>query len=274
MPAGRRDHLYTSVPLVVVCSVGRSGTTALRRSLAAHPAADSTGNENNVLHDVLHAGRRNCTEQSRKRQMRVSQPAYDREFRELLLNLLWPEPNAAMAPERLLAFSGLNAGTAQYLGAVFSGARVLYIVRNGIEVVSSRMRWAPFGDLTFDEHCAAWAGEADLVRWGENREDFRLVRHETLRNPATARAALDDVWAWIGLPSHERCAELLLQKRYHPTSFPGEAQAAEADLEQRQDRWRFWTAEQREVFAERCGASMRYFGYDIAWQEREVGEVE
>ncbi len=214
---------------------------------------------------MLEAGLRNCTLKNRKNQMRVGNSEYDREFRELLLNLLWPEPNIADPPRRLLAFSSLSLHTAQYFGAVFPGARILYIVRNGIEVVSSRVMWVPFGNRRFEDHCEVWAKSEEIVRWGENRDDFRLVRHENLRNPDTARALLDDAWNWIGLPGAEQCAESLLGTWHHPTSFPGEAEEDGKDPERRQDRWRLWTDEQRQDFAQRCGASMRYYGYDIPW---------
>jgi hypothetical protein len=257
-------HPYESVPVILVSGIGRSGTTALRHAFSAHPEVDSTGCENNIIYDVVEAARHNCSYWSRKGTMRVVQPAYDRQFKLLLLNLLWPGPRRGTArPNILVATSDMSADRADFFCQVFPGCRIPYIVRNGIEVLSSRMEHENFKDVAFEEHCHTWVRSYDMARWGVNREEFVVVRHEALvDNPdKTVAEALSS----CGLSSHADCVNAVAETRFHPTAAAGESAEAGGDLKQRHQRWEGWSDSQRATFEEICGEAMDYFGYPMPW---------
>jgi hypothetical protein len=257
-------HPYEGLPLVLACGVGRSGTTALRHGLSAHPDVHSTGNENNIVYDVLATARHNCTFPSRKATMHVARPAYDRQFRLLLLNLLWPEPRRGRRrPQALLASCDLTAERADYFVRAFPGGRMVYIVRNGIAVVASRMTHPNFEPDGFEAHCRRWRAARDMAEWGEGRDDFLLVRQEDFLAVETAEAAVREMLGFMRLRECRACVEVLTKRRFHPTEAKGEGEAAGQDLEKRKERWRLWTEEQREMFREICGPAMEYFGYEM-----------
>lgn len=262
-------HPYEGVPLLLVSGVGRSGTTVVRHSLGAHPDVDSTGVENNIIFDVLETAQQNCTYPSRRATLRVAPPAYDRQFRLLLLNLLWPEPRTAGArPRMLLATSDLTPARADYLLQLFPDARIVYVVRNGIEVVASRSTHPQFRDASFEEHCRAWSQSREMVEWGREKAGFMLLRQETLLEADAARAALSAALLTLGLTADARCTEIVLGRQFHPTHVVGEAQTEADDLRRRQERWKFWSDEQREAFSSMCGPAMRYFGYPMPWSDQ------
>lgn len=259
-------HPYEGLPLVLVSGVGRSGTTALWQALSRHPALHGTGNENNIIFDVLETARHNCTYPSRRATMHVAPPAYDRQFRLLLLNLLWPQPRRGAArPRMLLATSDLTPPRAEYLPRLFPAAHIVYIVRNGIEVVSSRMTHSHFADVAFDEHCRIWCLACSLAEWGQDRSTFLLVRHEELLQPDSARRVIGETLARLGLPHCQSCVDTITGGRFHPTRFHAEREAASGDLAQRQERWRLWSEEQRRTFSTLCSDAMRFFGYRVPW---------
>jgi hypothetical protein len=241
-------HPYADIPLVLLSGVGRSGTTALREALGRHPLVHSTGSENNIIYDVIDAARRNCVSQSRRHAMRVDEPTYNGLFRELILKLLWPEPRGT-PPQRLLAFSALTPCRADYLCRVFPGARIVYLVRDGIEVVASRMLYPSFSQLPFEWQCEVWAESADIVEWAGGRDNLTVLRHEHLHGDQ----ALAALWPFLGLDPEPGCLDHLRGIRHHPT------------LPHRGDRWRDWTEQQRDVFVEICGNAMRCFDYAIPW---------
>ena len=262
-------HPYSDIPLLLLCGVGRSGTMALREALGRHPLVHSTESENNILYDVLDAAGRNCVAESRRFAMRVDDTTYDALFRNLLLHLLWPRPRPE-TPQQLLAFSALSPDRALYLRRLFAGARVVYLVRNGIEVVSSRMRHHGFADQPFTQHCDFWAEAADMARWGETRGDFRLIRHEDLLAADSVERVLDELWSWAGLPAEQACIDHILNVTHHPTGGETPAATPADNLRDRPDRWRQWSAVRRRQFAERCRDAMHHFGYPIPWEQSPV----
>ncbi|MDA0989489.1 MAG: sulfotransferase [Verrucomicrobia bacterium] len=259
-------HPYEGLPLTVVAGIGRSGTTALRHCLSAHPALHSTDCENNIIYDLLATARHNCTFPSRQATMRVVQPAYDRQFRLLLLNLLWPDPRrGADRPAGLLAATDLRPDRADYFVQLFPAGRIAYIVRNGISVVSSRMSHANFKHEPFERHCETWCAAHAMAQWGESQTAFQLVRQESLLDPGGATCEVDRLCQRLGLSPHPACLDVLQRETFHPTAFAKESAADQDDLAKRGERWRLWSAEQCQAFERICGEAMRYFGYPIPW---------
>jgi len=268
-------HPYANVPLVLLTGVGRSGTTALRAAMALHPELDSTGCENNIICDVITGARRNCTVPSRKHAMRVPQQRYDELFRGVLLELLWPMPRQGMnRPKAIAAFTGLPAAEADYVRQVFPGVKLLHLVRNGIEVVASRMKFESFAKGSFESHCDVWAANMGMIDWGHGRSgagrtDYMLVRHEHLLDSAEAPRVMTDIWRFVGLAPCAAATEHLLGTVYHPTDPGAEVKStgkspAEVGAD-RKERWREWTLSQRHEFENRCGEGMRRLGYEIPW---------
>ena len=261
-------HPYERTKVLFVSGPPRSGTTALRNSIAAHRCVYSTNRESNVVNDVLCAALRNCTLPDRKGNMLVKQRRYDLVFRRALLRLLWPEAwDRHGRPRALSTYTHLEPRSAEYLAKVFPRARIVYIVRNGIETVASTAAFESFASLPFDVLCRRWAMTLKMARWGEGRDDFYLVRHEHLRDATTAESRLRAMFDWAGLPYEEQCLEVLRGSRFHPTRLDGESPDDVQNLDRRADRWRHWSPQQRETFVEICRPAMDYFGYDIPWTD-------
>lgn len=271
MPTTRPPaHPYDHVPLTVLSGVGRSGTTIVREALSRHPDLDSTNLENNIILDLLEAAARNCTIPARRHAMRVQDKVYDAHFRSLVLRLLWPRPSLdTKKPERLLAYSNLNPFAADYLLRLFPTVRIVYIVRNGIEVVSSRMRFESFKHRDAAAHSETWRLSHDMARWGAERREFLLVRHEWLAERGGPERMMRAILPFLGLREHAPCVEAFGEGLIHPTSDRGdsmiEAKGVADALRSRAERWRSWSDEEREAFESRCGEAMAYFGYEVPW---------
>lgn len=271
-------HPYDRVPLTILSGVGRSGTTILRQALSKHPDLDSTNLENNLLNELLNVASRNCTLPDRVHAMRVPQRIYDAHFRALVLRLLWPRPRHT-PPSRLLAYTNLTTPSADYLTRLFSNVRIIYIVRNGIEVVGSRLRFAPFQDRDVGSHAQTWRLAHDMARWGENRREFLLVRHEWLLAPDGPERMMDAILPFLGLPRHQPCIDHFRTELVHPTSDrPGSILEAKApthadptepinrSLRDRAERWKDWNPDDRLAFDRTCAEAMAYFGYTVPWK--------
>jgi hypothetical protein len=262
-------HPYNGIPLVVLTGVGRSGTVALREALGRHEQVHSTGSENNILYELLHTARMNCTHESRRFAMQVDDAAYDAAFRQLMCELLWAPPRDP-PPNRLLAFTALSPTRADFLCRLFPGVKIAYLLRNGIEVVASRQRYSGFADRPFGEHCKVWALARKLIQWGRDRDDFMLIRHEHLLNTRSLTSTLDRLWSWIGLRTEPASERFLRDNCLHPTRAGDEQRLPGDALGDRSDRWRSWTPSERQVFLETCGEAMASLDYPIPWLDAAV----
>jgi hypothetical protein len=265
------QHPFQNVPLLLATGQGRSGTTVLTRSLAEHPLVYSNRVESNVMKDVLLAGHASSRMPSRRRQMVLPRDQHDLVFRVMLLHLLFPADlwNSPDPPLALSTFSAMNPAAAEFAVEVFPGIHFANIVRHGVEVVASRMVHRTLGQHAFEDHCRAWAAAREMAEWGTGRDDFTLIRHESLLESNSCADAFARLLVRAGLPDHSGCPQYVMENQNNQTQYaheqeePGEPGEPGCGLAGRQARWHHWTTAQRATFVEICGPAMDYFGYRI-----------
>jgi hypothetical protein len=269
----RPDYLF-------LIGVGRSGTTVLRYSLGLHPYIYYTGTENNIVTDVIRAAFENCAPPERSSQMLVSQGEYDRIFERALNELLWQDPEKSATRIRTASFA-MPPELPGYLLQVFPNARILHMVRNGIEVIASRQLFHAFQGMPFAEHCTRWARAYAFYEWGKRqRASYRLFRYEWFGEEARLLSELEGVYEWLEIPWDGAPLKNILRERYHPTRHPYELEPASAVqsasdrtafVETRAQRWQYWSDDERAAFESICGEAMSGFGYAIPWHVEQHG---
>lgn len=258
------QHPYAEVPLLLATGQGRSGTTVLTKALAEHTGVYSNRVESNVMKDVLLAGRASSTMPSRVRQMVLPRSQHDLVFRGMLLHLLFPANNweSEQPPLAISTFSAMNAEAAEFAIRVFPRIHFANIVRHGVEVVASRMVHRALGKHPFEEHCHAWAASREMADWGAEREDFTLIRHESLLEEHTCRQTFAELFERAGLKHDEATVDYVLNQKFNQTSYDHES-GDQDDLTRRQDRWDHWSESQQATFIDICGSTMEFFGYQL-----------
>lgn len=208
--------------------------------------------------------------------MVVSQQEYDRAFEQLFNDLLWSK-RAQHPGKILMAACDLRADILDYLLQVFPGIKLLYLVRNGIHVVSSRVLFASLASESFEQHCDIWLRAPRSAEWGKDKPaQFRLVRYEWFQDTERMRAELAGLYDWLGIPWSDAPLQNLRKELYHPTQHPREMtlaanavssspQERDAFEHTRNERWRYWTDAERATFERVCGDGMRALGYPIPW---------
>jgi len=265
-------------PQYLICAgVGRSGTTAMRKSLGLHPQIYYPGSENNLLSEVLDTALRNCTIPDRQVGMLVSQERYDHAFHELFDSLLWSD--RAEHPSQIrMASCDLASNVTDYLYQVLPSTKMLYMIRDGIHVVASRVLFDAFKIFSFEEHCDIWLRAPQIYAWGVDKPDrVRFFRYEWLYDEARARAELAALFDWMEIPWHDAPFQNLLTQHYHSTQHPNQPVLAETNQgvvskderatfqQTRSERWMYWTQAERAMFEERCGDAMHELGYELPW---------
>lgn len=260
-------------------AVGRSGTTAVRKSLWQHPDICYNGRENNIIPDVVEAANKNWTRPERKHGITVSQEVYERAFETLTNEIVWHDCGAPKVKVRFASFA-MFIEQAELLLKIFPNARILHLIRNGIEVVASRQLFGHFQYMPFEEHCKRWARTYEWYQWGQTHpEIYRLIRYEALKEEQVLRTQLQQLYQWLNIPWDDAPLKHMMNERYHPTIHPKETKSEETNPANGQatheHRWQYWTPEQRATFEELCGSTMQAFGYPMPWQSNtELGRAD
>ncbi len=257
-----------------LCGVGRSGTTILRTSLGMHPDIYYNNRENNVVQDLLAVAKTNSAVASRKHAMVVEQDEYHRIFRDAISDLLWPDQDLRKRPIQMAAINP-SGDQLDCLCEVFPGAHIIGLVRNGIEVVSSRMRYESFAQGKFESHCNVWNRCQGVFEWGQaNPDRFRLIRHEWFYDSEQLGKKLDEVFDWLNIEVASQPAAGVLNRLQHPTGSETEIlvdfamlteQEKAAYFQAKANRWQDWNEEQRDRFKADCGNLMNILGYQMPW---------
>ena len=259
-----------------LCAVGRSGTTVFRTALGRHPDLYYNGKENNAVHEILDVAQRNCTMKSRKFAMEVDQDRYDQIFRQAIEALTWPDERKRNRPTWLAAINPAGEQL-DYLRQVFPNCKIICLVRNGVEVVSSREAFASFAKDSFENHCRVWTRSRSVVSWGKQHpDDFRLFRQEWFYQSDILKERLNEAFRWAELSLSDLTFDHIAQTLAHPTpgatSIAVDEFAATSEKQKKQyflakrDRWRSWSTDQREMFVDICGDFMKELGYEIPWE--------
>lgn len=263
------------LPLILVSGQARSGTTILTRAIGAHPQVLSNNRENVWLRDIIEVVGDTISAPSRVRQMAVEPGVFVEGFRETAKRMLFPQSvfgEASGDIKALSTFTSLREEMFDSLPVVLPNFRLLNIVRNGLEVVASRLKHAHISKAgNFRTHCIAWSHSIDVVRWfGQHQEwkdRFFLVRHDQLLNEASCRDVFSRIQHRFDLERSDAC-EKFVQENFvsRNADDPSPSPQTEAGAASRREAWQDWTADQRSEFEEVCGAAMEELGYKLPWR--------
>lgn len=258
------SHPYSDLPIILITGIGRSGTTVVTKSIQQHPEVYSNGVESNAISDFMSAALKNCTLESRKRQLVVTQETYEKEVQDFLLRIRFPvDQSPAKTPKALSTFTAMTSDVAEFANSVFGKVVWVCIIRNGIEVVSSRMAHRNFGKQSFRENCLTWNRAGDMFGWANTHENAVVLRHEELHQPVLADQKLARLFGKAGIENNPKCLDYFSRVKRNSTSVEKESEKVQQDLTLRHERWKFWTDEERETFKEVCGSQMELMGYPI-----------
>lgn len=260
------------LPLVLVSGQARSGTTILTKAIAAHPQVLSNDRENNWLRDLMVFVQETFANESRVKQLAVSQARFLANFRLAAYRNLFPELAASSDVDikALSTFSSLREGMFDMVPQLLPNVLVVNIVRNGIEVVSSRMNHQSISQgRDFRTHCVAWSHGMHIVQWAQSSgfaERFFPVRHEDLLDAESCRVVFRKLQQRLDLDYSDSCCDFVLQNFVSRNKGSASPQTAEGSRE-RDTAWKEWDQGQRDEFEEVCGPAMKHFGFEIPWQD-------
>ena len=273
MPADDSQCIAPStLPFVWITGQARSGTTVVTRAMEAHPQVLCNGRENNFLADLVAFVKTNVQHENRMRQCPVSPEDFAKAYRDATFDVMFPRsdletatlPASRRQPYKVVAaFSSLKSELADFADAFFHQLHWVLVVRNGIEVVDSRMNHWNLADADFAHHCRAWADASDMVRWSQGRRNVTVIRHEWLLDPAHTTRCFDELQQRLALDPSDAPVDFIMKNLVSGRRRGKVQNAGRDDLATRTEAWRGWTLEQQTMFKEICGETARLLGYPI-----------
>ena len=248
-----------------LAGTGRSGTTVLRNSLGQHPEIYYNGKENNIVQDIVDAARHNFVSPSRKFALVVDKQTYCAAFRNLLNEILWPDDELRSRPVWMAAINPSDE-TMEFLLEVFPNAKVIGLIRDGVDVVLSRQRHRSFKTGTFETHCRTWIRTKPVVEWGKSNSDhFRLFKYESFASSELLSAAFSQLFEWLQLAQSDAPVEHAFAKTYHPTELenPKTETGVSASAQAKREQWQRWSEVERDLFRSICGPFMKQMGFEL-----------
>lgn len=151
---------------------------------------------------------------------------------------------------------------AQGLLELYPRTKFIWILRNGVNVVHSRGKFHEFRDLSFDKHCHHWAESIMRFAYLFELSEAIVVRQEELADQPDM--VFRRIFDHIGVTYDPRPTDFSLTHLVHPLDeSTSEDVNVKKVLSKRPPAYQKWTVEQKSIFKDICGESMRQAGYKL-----------
>lgn len=256
---------------VFVTGIGRSGTSALLKSLGEHPdfVKPVTFGEAPFIDSFLSFLKTYENDPASKMYNLASYKVQPDEryniFSEMIYKLhVKPAKGHELKKVSYWASkTSIRAETYEKMGELFGPFQVLYIIRNGIEVVNSARHFDGFKALDFKKLCARWRDSLVSNRFLEAESNCTMFRHQDLiQDPYTV---LQFAFERMDINHSDGPANFLAGNIFN-SSFSATQQGADnasVFKERLKEAWQSWSQEEQAIFLEDCGDEMLRYGFTI-----------
>lgn len=259
---------------IFISGIGRSGTSAVISSLAEHRqvvAPDRVGEAPIVQHFLTFL----CEYEDRSPQREYNLNNYQLEAPERaklyssLISSLQYGKDVSDAPDSekyWVAKVSLSQDTFDKALEVFGGLRIIYVIRNGVEVVNSAKHFQGFADLSFEELCRRWSESIVELRYLMDKENCAVVRHDEL--VSDPQKVFDDVYEKLGMESDSAPAEFIDSTLFN-SSFNKMSNNDDVGkvFNNRLSCWSQWSEPERQTFMEICDSHMQSLDFQRPYDE-------
>ncbi|MGY6274699.1 sulfotransferase family protein [Methylomonas sp. MgM2] len=145
---------------------------------------------------------------------------------------------------------------------VYPGAKFIYIVRNGIDVVHSMTKFHGFRKNDFSSQCSAWHNNFEKYKYLNNFNHAICVRHEELTQEP--ELFFKNIFSFLDISIDKKSIDFVKNVLVHPLDQTDESGIdALKQFKLRQSPFLSWNREQQSIFREICSHSMQELGYEI-----------
>jgi len=248
---------------IFVSGIGRSGTSAVIKALSKHKniVAPSNIGEAPFVHHFLeflseYEDRSNSKEYNLKN-YNLAESDRVREFSRLMALVqygvdVYKKENEG---KYWIAKASLTLDQKNKADHVFGHSKIVYIIRNGIEVVNSARSFSGFKDHTFEGLCYRWADSLKKCAYIKKCKDCAVIKHDELvSDPASV---FEHIFDSLQLDFDDAPSKFIETNLFN-SSFDSTAKNTNTStvFENRLKCWDEWSDAERDIFIEICDSAM------------------
>ncbi|MBX2881886.1 MAG: sulfotransferase family protein [Granulosicoccus sp.] len=249
---------------IFISGIGRSGTSAVISALAEHKQVikpDRVGEGPFVqafLNFLCDYEGVSADRDYHLKNYQLEEPQRAQLFATLMSQLQYGK-DVAQAPDSekyWIVKVSLKSDTFAKAQEIFGDVKVVYVIRNGIEVVNSARHFKGFANLNFEQLCRRWTASQVSLGYLMNQRCCALIRHEDLvSDPYTV---FESAFKKLDLQQDSAPAEFidstLFNSSFNKSSKGGEVSKV---FSNRLACWDEWSKAEQQTFIDICDASMQ-----------------
>ncbi|MEE9319342.1 MAG: sulfotransferase family 2 domain-containing protein [Granulosicoccus sp.] len=249
---------------LIISGIGRSGTSAVISSMSKHKSVVEplrVGEApifNQFIEFLIQYEDKSPNRDYHVKNYQLDKSGRDEAFSNLLSQLQYGfDVNAAPETEKFW-IAKTSLGPAAYLKAceIFKELRIIYVMRNGIEVINSAMSFDGFKNLSFEQLCNRWVANIEDCQYVFTAGNCAVVKHDELVSDPSR--VYSDVFDKLGM-EHDDAPAKFISKKLFNSSFDNTAdvQSTAIVFENRLACWSDWSQEMQATFIKKCDHLMR-----------------
>jgi len=268
---------------IFVVGLGRSGTSILLQSLGKHKQVLCAQREVPIfpyIGQVAYQITSGPQVEHFQYCCRISVDSFLVQLRRLLFEICWgpnwgalkllriwaSEPALMYSRRYWVARTFPDSAAAEGLRNIFPSSKFVHIYRNGIDVVSSRMKYDAFKNDSFENHCKLWAESVEKYRYLRSSNYSIAISQEQLLTER--KETFDAIIQFLELDQDENPAKFAESTVLIPHDMPREKENLKikdvfSHFKNRPASHQEWSKEKRTVFRNICGKAMDELGYTI-----------
>jgi hypothetical protein len=249
---------------IFISGIGRSGTSAVISSIAAHKEVitpERVGEAPIVQHFLTFLCEYEETSPQRDYNVKnylMEAPERARLFSSMISSLQYGR-DVSLVPDSekyWVAKVSLSHDTFDKAMEIFSGLRIIYVIRNGIEVVNSAKHFKGFAGLSFEELCKRWSDSVVELRYLLDKQNCAVIRHDEL--VSDPHRVFDAVYKKLEMESDAAPAEFIDSTLFN-SSFNQVSNKDEVGkvFNNRLSCWNQWSETEQQTFIDTCDEYMQ-----------------
>ena len=146
---------------------------------------------------------------------------------------------------------------------LYPKAKIIYIYRNGIDVVYSMTKYGTFSTRDFETLCKLWDNCINKFSFLLDFPDSITVRYEDFLN--SPKIVFRQICDFLNIENDNRPEEYTANNMLHPLDKGHLKKNPRDEMKKRVPAYSIWTQNQKEIFKKTCSNSMNKMNYDICF---------
>jgi len=261
------ENINKVTPLLI-SGIGRSGTSALLKALAEHKevfSAVKIGEApfvSSFLNFLVEFENRSPMVDYNLANYRLNEEERKISFSNFIMSNQCGSKLDLNEPGKKFWIAKTSLSKPAYEKALelFDEVRIVYIMRNGIEVINSARNFSGFSNLSFEEHCQRWKGNIEGSEYLFDLPMVSVVKHDQL--VANPQATFQSIYKDLKLSDDTAPADFINTNLFN-SSFDETTrdEKAKENFKNRLKAWDSWNRQEQDEFVEICDELMSKYDF-------------